>query len=385
VRVVAGLLVVATCVLLAAVPISSANPRGVRTLAAAAVLMDVNSGEVMQSNNMHARLPVASLTKIMTALLAAESGMLDAVVVVPPCAVAVEPRNIWLSPGENITLRNLVYGLLLRSGNDAALAIAYFLAGGVDAFAAKMNERAKELGAVNSNFVNPNGLPHDEHFSTAFDLGLITRALLSNTFLRQVVSTTRHRVPWEGRPYDRIWHNTNRLLQLMPGADGVKTGWTKAAGRCLAASATRHGWQLLAIVLNSPDRYGETRTLLEWGFANYQRATVVERGVYLGSIRVIQGDPPAIGAVAARDLVWVVPQGGVLDVSTAVHLPRAVTPPVLRGSVVGSLSVNIEKREVAKISLLADQGAVHKGWWWRLLYFAQQYVRFLDFPLRWAR
>lgn len=110
--------------------------------------MDVNSGEVMQSNNMHARLPVASLTKNMTALLAAESGKLDAVVVVPPCAVAVEPRNIWLSPGENITLRNLVYGLLLRSGNDAALAIAYFLAGGVDAFAAKMNERAKELGAV---------------------------------------------------------------------------------------------------------------------------------------------------------------------------------------------------------------------------------------------
>jgi len=384
VRIVAKLAVVAMFVALLAVPKSSASPRAVPMQAVAAVLMDVGSGEVLQSRNMHERQPIASLTKIMTAILAAESGKLDAVVVVPPCAVLVSPRNIWLSPGENITLRNLVYGLLLRSGNDAAVAIAYYLAGGVPAFAAKMNERAKELGAVNSNFVNPHGLPHDDHFSTAYDVGLITRALLGNAFLRQVVSTARYRVPWAGRTYDRIWHNTNRLLQLMPGADGVKTGWTRAAGRCLAASATRQGWQLLAIVLNSPDRYGETRALLEWGFANYQRVVVVERGLYLGSVRVIRGDPPSVGAVAARELAWVAPQGRSLAVATSVLLPDYVRPPVLPGSVIGTLCVSIEKREVARVPLLADQGAVHTSWWWRLRHLAQQYVRFLDYPLRWS-
>jgi D-alanyl-D-alanine carboxypeptidase (penicillin-binding protein 5/6) len=384
VRVVAKLTVVAVLIALLAVPTASANPRALQRQAVAAVLMDVASGEVLQSRNMHERQPIASLTKIMTALLAAESGKLDAVVAVPSCAVAAPPLNIWLSPGEKITLRNLVYGLLLRSGNDAAVAIAYFLAGGSEAFAAKMNERAKELGAVNSNFVNPHGLPHEDHFSTAYDVGLITRALLGNTFLRQVVGTARYRVPWEGRRYDRIWHNTNRLLQLMPGADGVKTGWTRAAGRCLAASATRQGWQLLAIVLNSPDRYGETRALLEWGFANYRRIVVVERGLYLGSVRVMRGDPPSIGAVAARDLVWVVPKGCSPDVSTAVLLPPYIRPPVPPGSVIGSLSVKIEKREVARVQLLADQGAVHTSWWSRLRHLAQQYVRFLDYPLRWS-
>lgn len=382
-RVIALLAAALACLVCLGAPLGSAQLADVPTRASAAILMDVESGVVLQGKNVHGRVPIASLTKIMTALLAAESGKLDAVVVIPPQVAKVEPRNIWLSPGENITLRNLVYGLLMRSGNDAALAIAYFLAGSVEAFAAAMNARARELGALDSHFVNPNGLPNAKHLSTAYDMALITRALLSDRFLRRVVSTTRYRAPWEGRGYDRIWHNTNRLLQLMPGADGVKTGWTRAAGRCLAASATRQGWQLLAIVLNSPDHYGETRALLEWGFANYQRVVLVERGQYLGSVHVAHGFPSVIGAMAARKMAWVVPQGRQLAVVTEIDLPREVRPPVMSGSVIGQLAVVIEGRQAASIPLVADQAAAHTSWLRRLADLAQQYLRFLEYSLRW--
>ena len=369
-------------VMLSGVPISAVNTGTVPLSkvplgAAAAILMDVASGEIMHSRNIHAKLPPASLTKIMTALLAAESGKLDAVVTVSPRAVEVEPRNIWLSPGENITLQHLIYGLLLRSGNDAALAIAYFLAGGVEAFAAMMNERAKELGAVNTHFTNPHGLPDVTHFSTAHDLALMARALLHVSFLRRVVATTRYRAPWENRPYQRIWHNTNRLLQLMPGADGIKTGWTRAAGRCLASSATRQGWQLLAIVLDSSDHYGESRALLEWGFTYYRRVVIIERGLYMGAVRVRGGEPAALGAVTAEELSWVAPRGHSLQVSTAVHLPHDLRPPIAAGSVIGELSVAVGTREVGSVPLIADQAAYPTSWLRRKLHRANLYLRFL--------
>lgn len=344
--------------------------------------MDVNSGEVLYGKNIHQRLAIASLTKTMTALLAAESGKLDDIITVHPDATKVEPSAIWLMPGEKMSLRHLVYGLMLRSGNDAAVAIAYYLAGSVDGFCEMMNAKAAELGAHNSNFRNPHGLPNQNHFSTAYDLALITRAALLNPFVHQVVATERYESPWDGHNYPRVWHNKNRLLQLMPSADGVKTGWTNAAGHCLSSSATKGGWQLLSIVLDSPDHYGENRALLEWGFKNFHRVDLVTSGVFQGYVSVKDGKPSSVGAVTAGELKWVAKKGEEIDARFELYIPSELRLPIAKDQFIGQLAISIGDREVARIPLVADQASNDKSWLRKLLRGGMNYVRFVHGSLQ---
>lgn len=373
-RALAKLLLIVLCLLnLCAVPCSA-----IGVGAKAGILMDVNSGEVLYGKNINQRLPIASLTKTMTALIAAESGKLDDIVTVHPDATKVEPSAIWLSPEEKIPLRDLVYGLMLRSGNDAALAIAYYLGGSVEGFSELMNAKAVLLGAYNTNFRNPHGLPNQNHFSTAYDLALITRAALLNPFVHEVVATERYESPWEGRNQLRVWHNKNRLLQLMPAADGVKTGWTKAAGHCLSSSATKAGWQLLSIVLDSPDHYGENRALLEWGFKNFHCVDIVTPGIFQGYVTVKDGRPTSVGAVTAGELKWVAKNGEELDPRFELSMPSELSLPVSKDQIIGQLTVSIGDQEVAIIPLVADQPATDKSWLRKLLRGGVNYIRFVN-------
>jgi len=350
--------------------------------ARAAILMDVNSGRVLYGKNIHSRLPMASLTKIMTALLAAESGKLDELVTVQEEWITVPPSNIWLTAGESISLRNLVYGLLLRSGNDAAMSIAYFLAGGVAPFSQAMNKRAKELGALDTNFSNPHGLHARDHYSTAYDLALITRSLLHNPFLRSVVRTERFDSRRYGGDVPRIWHNKNRLLQMEEQADGIKTAWTVAAGHCFAASATRHGWQLLSIVLNSPNHYGESRSLLSFGFANYAPTLVVPRGLFQGQVSVPGGEPSLVGVVAAQDLWWV--QGHreepAAEAEVQVILPKFLKPPIALAQVLGELTVSSRGELWGRVELISDTVVREASLWRQLLRQVRDYVQFVNWP-----
>ena len=351
-----------------------------RINSAAGILMDVNTGEVLFAKDVERRLPIASLTKVMTALLAVESDRLSEVVVVPAQATLVEPSNIWLVEGERILLQDLVYGLMLRSGNDAALAIALYLHGSVEAFSTAMNSRARELGATSTNFVNPHGLPHPDHYSTAYDFALITRAALRHPVLKQIVGTERHSTAASEDRTQRTWHNKNRLLQLLPGADGVKTGWTRAAGHCLASSVTWVGWTLLTIVLDSPDHYGESRALLEWGLRNYMPVPLIVPGLFQGSVAVNRGNPASIGMVTTEYLTGITPRGQDYPVSIRVEAPLIVEPPVNRGDQVGTLI--IEARDFFVTSpLVADRDAVERSWLKRLLRLARDYVDFVFTPL----
>ncbi|KAF0195530.1 MAG: D-alanyl-D-alanine carboxypeptidase (penicillin-binding protein 5/6) [Bacillota bacterium] len=376
-RALSKLLLILLCLSLFAVPCSA-----IGLSAKAGILMDVNSGEVLYGKNIHQRLPIASLTKIMTALLAAESGKLDDIVTVHPGATKVEPSAIWFVPGEKISLSDLVYGLMLRSGNDAALAIAYYLAESVDSFSEMMNAKAVELGAHNTKFRNPHGLSNQNHFSTAYDLALITRAALLNPFVHQVVAVKRYESPWEGHNQPRVWHNKNRLLQLMSAADGVKTGWTQAAGHCLASSATKGGWQLLGIVLDSPDHYGENRALLEWGFKNFHRVDLVTSGVFQGYVPVKDGKPSSVGAVTAGELKWVAKNDENLDVGFELFMPLELGLPVSKGQFVGQLTVRIGGKEVARIPLMTDQASTDKSWLRKLLRGGINYIRFVHGSLQ---
>ena len=236
---------------------------------------ELYSGTVLQACNADAALPMASTTKIMTALLICEDCDLDRVVTVPDCAVGVEGSSIYLKKGEEIDVRDLLYGLMLRSGNDSATALAVIHSGSVDKFTDDMNARARELGAMSTHFTNPSGLPDDDHYTTARDLCAIARAAMQNVIFRKVVGTKN----WNGAY--RSYSNKNKMLYNYDGATGVKTGYTMKAGRCLVSSAMRDGMEIVTVVLNEYDMYGKSAALLDYGFENYEVAVLPVSRVFL--------------------------------------------------------------------------------------------------------
>ena len=206
---------------------------------------------------------MASTTKIMTAILAIEMGDLADVVTVSPRAAGVEGSSIYLERGEKLTLEDLLYGLMLRSGNDAAVAIAEHIGGTVENFANLMNRKAYQIGARNTHFVNPHGLHDDKHYTTAYDLALISAYAMENPVFRVIVSTKQKKIPWEGRNYSRVLQNKNALLWDYEGANGIKTGYTKISRRCLASAALRFGMQLVCVVLDCQPWFEDSMALLD--------------------------------------------------------------------------------------------------------------------------
>ncbi|ASJ53369.1 peptidase S11 [Brevibacillus formosus] len=244
-----------------------------------AALIDVESGRILYSKNGTKKMRIASLTKTMTAIVAIEMGKLDAQVTVPPQAVGVEGSSIYLKNGEKLTLEELLYGLMLRSGNDAAVTIATHIGGSVPGFTYLMNEKAAMIGMEHTNFTNPHGLDDsNQHYSTPEDMAKLSAYALHNPVFRQIVSTKVKDISWEGEQWDRRLLNKNKMLHLYNGADGVKTGYTKLAKRCLASSATRDGRQLATITLNASDDWNDSAKLMDWGFANYPLQELVKKG-----------------------------------------------------------------------------------------------------------
>lgn len=247
-------------------------------------VMERSSKRILFEKNSSERLPMASTTKIVTALTVIKHCNLDDTVEIPRQAVGVEGSSVYLREGEHLTVRELLYGLMLRSGNDAAVALALHTSGSVEAFAELMNEVAGEAGCVNSHFVNPHGLHDDEHYTTAYDLALISCSALENDDFREIVSTKTVRIRNEGYEYDRVLVNKNKLLSNYANADGVKTGYTKKAGRCFVGSATRNGMQIVVVVLNCGPMFEDTASMLDAAFDRFSCQIVVPRGKICGSL-----------------------------------------------------------------------------------------------------
>lgn len=239
------------------------------TIARSAVLIDADDNGVLFGKNEDEKVPPASTTKIMTAILALESGRLDEPITISENAVSVEPSVLGLQMGDQITLREALTGMMLVSGNDAAIAIAETIAGSVPAFAQMMNDKAKELGAVNTHFVNPNGLTEYDHYSTAHDMAIIASYAMKNPEFRHIVSLRDYEVKYMDG-HTQYVTTTNRFLKSgFKGANGIKTGFTNAAGDCLAASATRGRKTLIAVFYNDDDRWTDAPAWLEYGFSYY--------------------------------------------------------------------------------------------------------------------
>ena len=254
-------------IFLLAYTVCGAPAQAVPALSAqSAILMDAASGQVLYEHKARELRPPASTTKILTVIMAIEKGNLDQEVEISCNAANTGEATIGLNKGDRITVRNLIHGALLRSGNDACVALSEYIAPSEEEFVGLMNLKALTLGAYDTKFYNTNGLPHSKHLTTAYDLAVITRYALTNEFFCEVVAKKDYVLEWAAPSRRRYIANTNKLLWNYPYATGVKTGTTDSAGRCLVASAVRQGKKMVAVVLNSSRRFDDATRLLEYGF-----------------------------------------------------------------------------------------------------------------------
>ena len=320
--------------------------------AEAAALLDTVSGSFLYLKNADERRAMASTTKIMTALVVLERCELEATVLIPREAVGIEGSSIYLFEGEEITVRTLLYALLLNSANDAATALAIHTAGSVEGFAALMNEKAAALGLHDTHFTNPHGLYDKEHYTTARELALITAEALKNTTFADMVATRRYEAPQNGTDATRLFLNHNRLLRTYEGACGVKTGFTKKSGRCLVSAAKQNDLTLIAVTLDAPNDWRDHGALLDWGFSEYEGFCPT-----LTPIRV-----PVVGGVAAE--VDLIPSGKVAltlprghgEITTIVEAPRFLFAGFDTGKTVGQLVFRLDGHVIATLPLQVANG-----------------------------
>ena len=320
--------------------------------AKAAILIEAGSGRVLYEQNADERLPMASTTKIMTALIAVEHCAMDEIVTAGPNASGVEGTSIYLSEGEQLTMRQMLEGLMLRSGNDAAVAIAEHIAGNVETFASLMNARAAMLGA-DANFVTPNGLDAAGHGASARAMALIAREAMKNDGFRELAAMQEAIIPWVDNEYSRVLRSKNRLLKEYEGATGIKTGFNRRAGRCLVFSAEREEMELIGVVMNCPDWFREAEKLLDWGFANFSRQIGAQAGEKVSGANILNGQKKSVSLCAREALTY--PIGAADQWRIEVNAETELEAPVLAGDEAGYMAIIVNGQEAARTALIAEE------------------------------
>lgn len=312
--------------------------------AKSAVLIEAESETILFEKNAHLPMGMASTTKIMTALVALERCDPQRAFSVPAEAVGVEGSSVYLTAGESLTMKELLYALLLSSANDAALAIAICVGGSEEGFCALMNERAKKMGLESTRFENPHGLYHEEHYTTAYELSRIAAEAMRHPLFRQIVSTYKQTIPAGGVPNARLLVNHNKLLRTYEGAIGVKTGFTKKTGRTLVSAAERDGMTLIAVTLDAPDDWRDHAAMLDYGFATYERVTVAEQEALRLSVPVTGGTAREAILTNREAISLILPKGAAIPALTVERTARFLFAPVLAGDSCGTVSVRIGKQ-----------------------------------------
>lgn len=309
-----------------------------------AILIDAQTGRVLYEKQAEEKSLIASTTKIMTALVICEqTNVLDRVKI-PKEAVGIEGSSMYLKEGEVLTVQELLYGLMLQSGNDAAVALAIYCGGTVEGFTELMNDKAHRLGMTQSHFANPNGLDSPGNYSTARDMALLTAYAMQNPIFAQTVSTKTITIG------ERCLRNHNKLLWQLEGANGVKTGYTKAAGRILISSVTRMGRQLIAVTFNDPNDWQDHKDLIEDGFSRFTVQKVIQKGQTLGQLELAGGQEASVDLIAAEDFSYSLAQGERVTIS----LPEAgfAYAPVAEGQEAGFAHILVDGTAVAKVPLV---------------------------------
>lgn len=320
--------------------------------AVSAVVIDAESGEILFEKNPEDKMGMASTTKIMTAIVALEKGNPKEIVKVSPTAAGVEGSSMYLKSGEKISLENLIYGLMLVSGNDAASAIAQHISGSEEKFAKLMNEKAREIGAMNTSFTNPHGLSDEKHYTTAYDLAKITAYGLRNSVFASIVSTKSKTVEREGLGRTTLV-NHNKLLKSYDGCIGVKTGFTKATGRCLVSASYRNGLKIVCVTLNAGDDWNDHRKMSDYVFENYKATLYKREGTLAKTLKVKNGTSDTLNGIFGEDVFLLEKEDNEWFLNISV--PDEIPAPVKKGEVIGMVVAEHETGRKQSFDIIAEK------------------------------
>ena len=330
-----------------------------------AVLMDFGTGKIIYEQNSREKLPPASVTKVMTMLLimeALDSGKIsyEDKVTISPQASSKNSKGtmLLLEAGEVRTVKELMYGIAVESANDACIAMAEHISGSEEEFVKLMNRRAKELGANDSNFVNPNGLPEDGHVTTAYDLAVLSRELLKHEKIFDFISQYMVKV-YVGKKNNvlRELVNKNKMVRFYNDVDGIKTGWTEEAGYCISVTAKRNNLRLISVVMGSPKvdiRNKEARKLIDYGFANFNSLIIAKKGDKIQEVNVSKGSRLKVNAVAESNVSVLLNKGEEKSIVKKAELPEILIAPIKKGEKIGELVISINDKEVGRHNLICD-------------------------------
>lgn len=312
--------------------------------AKAMVVIEASTGRVLEEKNKNDRLAMASTTKIMTALVTCKNTEnFDEVVTIHDNAVGIEGTSMYLRKGEKLTVKELLFGLMLPSGNDAAMALAYHIGGSEEKFVKMMNAQASELGLENTHFTNPHGLDADGHYTSAFDLALITAEGMKNDMFREIIATKNVRVTGSKKNEPRLLSNKNRLLKTLDGCTGVKTGFTDNAGRCFVCSCTRDGMTLISVVLNCGPMFEESARLMNLCFKKFKMHELLESYAQGDSILVTNGDQEFVQTVTKHGFSYPLTDEEYQSVKIVRNQPENLDAPVVKEQKIGEIEIYLDK------------------------------------------
>ncbi|QQY80440.1 D-alanyl-D-alanine carboxypeptidase [Keratinibaculum paraultunense] len=336
-----------------------------------AILIDMDTGQILYSKNPHMKLHPASTTKIMTGILAIENGNMDDYVTIDDEIVKLtDGSHIALEPGERVKFEDLVNALLIESANDAALALAKHVSGSIDEFVKLMNKKAKEIGTLNTNFVNPNGLTAENHITTPYDLSLIAKYAMENEIFREIVKNYTYVIPVTNKKNEeRYLKSANKLLystqkidvdgKIVPikyeGITGIKTGYTIAAQNCLVASAERGNQRLIAVVLKANGRevYSDIHKLFNYGFNNYEKVHIAHKGQFIKNIEVSNGTNPVVAGILKEDLTASIPKGNMNTIEKKIYLNDVIEAPLIDGQTLGKVEYYLNDQFLGEVDIIS--------------------------------
>lgn len=328
------------------------------------ILMDEISGRVLIEKNSREKLPMASTTKIMTTLVAIENGNLEDNVKIDGESEGVEGSSIYLREGEVLNLKDLLYGLMLRSGNDSAVAIAKHIGGDTKSFIDMMNNKAKEIQAFDTSFANPHGLDEENHYTTSYDLALITREAFKNEIFRDIASTKSYRAD---RSRENYFLNKNKTLWDYEGADGVKIGYTHGARRCLVSTAKRSNMRLIAVSLNAPDWYNDNYKLFDYGFEHYKPFLIYNKGQFMTKVYNEKAEDDII-LVSKNDFLYPLTEDEKENIKIKVNTNDNISLPIMKGDRLGKIETYLNGKLIKKDDLVAKYTVEERSFLNKLLY-----------------
>lgn len=363
--------VITAILFLVLVASSISYAEGLNLTAESAILIDMDTGQVLYEKNPHLKLHPASTTKIMTGILAIENGNLNDVVTVDDeTPYVIKGSHIALEPGEKLSLKDLLYALLIESANDSALVIAKHIAGTAEEFAKMMNDKAKELGALNTNFINPHGLTDENHLTTAYDLSLIARYAMKNETFREIVSNYTYTIPPTNKKDEsRYLKSHNELLysskkiyvdgKMVPikyeGTSGIKTGYTTEAGSCLVASAERNNKRLIAVVLKSTgnEMFSDIHKLFNYGFENFDKVTLATKNEFIQNFQVKNGKLPIAPGIIKDDFSYFLPKDYSDKVTQKIEVDEELKAPIEEGQIIGKVNYYLDGELLGSVDIVS--------------------------------